>query len=333
MLYIFYGQDDFSLREALERVKGGLGDPGLLEVNTTTLDGRKLSVSELRNAVDTVPFLSQKRLVIVEGLLGHFERRRKGRQRRPALSEPAAGDRWQAFSTCIEATSPSTVLILVDGSLKRDNPLLRQLSPLAEVKTFPYLEGSSLQNWIRARVKRYGGSISPQAVRALVELVGGNLWAMANEIEKLLLYTSGRSIEESDVQKLVSYSREANIFTMVDALLQGQATAGWLLSQLLEDGAAPAYLLFMITRELRLLVQMKELRRQGVPLAEIQNRLGLPPGYPLRKTLAHAVGHPMERLREAYSKLLETDLAIKTGILKDELALDLLVAELSLGRP
>ncbi len=331
MLYILYGQDNFSLREALEGIKGGLGDPELLEVNTTRLDGSRLSLSELRGVCDAAPFLAPQRLVTVEGLLGRFERRRRvGRGRRPA--EPDLGKQWQAFSTYIKGMPTSTVLILVDGTLRGDNPLLRELSSIAKVKSFPLLRGSVLQNWIRRQVEGYGGSISPQAVSSLAELVGGDLWVMASEIEKLLLYASGRRIEESDVQLVVSYAREANVFTVVDAFLQAQPTAGRLLHQLLDEGAAPAYLLFMIARQLRLLVLSKELRHQGVSPTEAQDRLGLTSGYALQKTLAQAGSYSMERLKEAYQILLETDLAIKTGRLKDELALDLLVAELCWGK-
>jgi DNA polymerase-3 subunit delta len=331
LLYILYGQDDFSLREALEEIQGGLGDPELLGVNTTTLEGKQLSLSELRNACDAAPFLSPQRLVIVRGLLERFERgRRAGRRSRP--TRPGPGEQWPAFSTYIKAIPPSTVLILVDGILRSANPLLRELSSVARVKSFPLLRGPGLRDWIRRQVERYEGSISPQAVNSLADLVGGNLWMMASEIEKLLLYASGRRIEESDLPLVVSYAREANVFAMVDALLQSQPAAGRLLHQLLEEGAAPAYLLFMIVRQLRLLVLSKELRHQRVSPAEAQDRLGLTSEYALQKTLAQAESYSMERLKEAYRILLETDLAIKTGRWKDELALDLLVAELCRGR-
>jgi len=127
----------------------------------------------------------------------------------------------------------------------------------------------------------------------------------------------------------VSYAREASVFTMVDALIEGRAsTAARLLHQLLEEGATAPYLLVMITRQLRLLVQAKELTLKGVPASLIKDRLGLASDYTLTKALQQGKRYSMGRLEQVYRKLLETDLAIKRGIWKGELALDLLVAEL-----
>jgi DNA polymerase-3 subunit delta len=330
LLYIFLGQNDFSLRVAVEEVKGELGDGELLAANTTQLGGRQLSPEQLMASCDAAPFLAPHRLVIVEGLLSRFEPRRgggrKGRHLAPE-SEPA--DQLGAISAYIRRKPLSTVLILIDGRIRGDNPLLKKLAPGATVKTFPPLRGAALQRWIRTEVSSGGGSISPPAVAALAELVGENLWIMKGEIEKLLLYARGRRIEGGDVEEVVGYAREASVFTMVDALLQGRvALAAKVLHQLLAGGAAPAYLLMMITRQLRLMIQVKELSSQRLSAPEIQNRAGLASSYAFSKTLAQARAYPREWMHGAYRRLLEIDLAIKTGRYGDELALDLLVAEL-----
>jgi DNA polymerase III delta subunit len=65
LLYVLQGEDDFSLSRALDGIKKGLGDPSMLATNTTVLDGQKVTPDELRAVVDTVPFLAEKRLVIV----------------------------------------------------------------------------------------------------------------------------------------------------------------------------------------------------------------------------------------------------------------------------
>jgi DNA polymerase-3 subunit delta len=84
----------------------------------------------------------------------------------------------------------------------------------------------------------------------------------------------------------------------------------------------------MLSRQVRLIVQARELRRLGKPEAEIQNKLGLTSEFSLRKTLEQAQSYRLERLREVYNKLLETDLSIKTGKYEGGLALNLLIAEL-----
>jgi DNA polymerase-3 subunit delta len=178
-------------------------------------------------------------------------------------------------------------------------------------------------------VAEEGGSISPQAAGLLVRLVGGNLWVMANEIKKLVLLASGRRIEEEDVSLVVSHGQEANIFAMVDAILESRAkVAEQLLQQLLQKGAAPAYIMVMLSRQVQMIVRAKELIKQRKSEGEIQGRLGLTSEFALRRTLEQTSGYSPQRLKEVYHKLLETDLSIKTGRYDGELALTILVAEL-----
>ncbi len=329
MLYILTGQDDFSLRCSLEKLKAALGDPSLLAANTTTLDGHKVTPDELRTACETLPFLAERRLIIVDGLLGRFEPKVKGGQRKKTSGAPKRQDNYRAFATCIGNLPDSTVLVFIDGKVKNSNPLFKELLPRAEVRSFPLLKNSKLRQWIGRSVTQEGGSISPQAVELLARLVGGNLWTMASEIRKLVLFTIGRSIEEDDVKTLASHTQQASVFTMVDAILEFKVgLAEPALQELLRVGVAPAYLLVMLSRQVRQLVRAKELRKAGQSEGEIQDRLGITYEFALRKTLEQAGRFSLERLKELYQKLLEADLAIKTGKYGGELALNILVAEL-----
>ncbi len=324
MLYVLIGEDDFSVRESLEEIKRGLGDPSALATNTAVL-GADVTIDKLRGACETVPFLGEKRLVIVEGLLERFEpRARPGPKKRPA--EPT--DEAKSVAAYITRIPDFTVLALTGGRISPRNPLLTGLSGKAEVKTFPQLRAVALQQWIGRRVAQAGGSMSPQAIALLARFVGSNLWTMANEIDKLLLFTAGRRIEEQDVKAVTSYAQEASVFAMVDAILGSRADmAGQLLQKLIQWGAAPAYLLVMLSRQTQMIVRAKELTAQRRPRAEIQERLGLP-DFALRRTLEQSGRFSLERLREVYHRLLEADLSIKTGMYDGELALSILVAEL-----
>ena len=314
MLYILFGADDFSLREELVKIKESLGDGDSLASNTTVFEGHRLGLNQLMATCLAMPFLGSHRLIIVEGLLGRFEE---------------GGEAWLALKEQVASMPQTTVLVLVDGQIKKGNAVYRGLAPLAAVKEFPLLKGAALREWIRGRVAKGGGAISSEAVRLLAALVGENLWVLASEIEKLLLYTLGRRIEEGDVGEVVSYAREASVFSMVDALVEGQASrAAPLVHQLLQEGVTAPYLLVMITRQLRLLLQAKELSLRGMAASEIKTRLSLASDYTLTKALEQGRHYSMGRLEQVYRKLLETDLCIKRGIWKGELGLDLLVAEL-----
>jgi DNA polymerase-3 subunit delta len=328
MLYILYGQDDFSLNQAVKEIKAGLGDREMVATNTTNLEGQHLTLSELSNKCGTAPFLSPHRLVIVDGLLGRFE----VKQSRPRSGKGKSGNglgEWEGLASYIKQMPETTVLMLVDEEVKGNNPLLKKLSSLAEVRAFPLLRDRDLKAWIRQRVKEGGGDITPQAVNLLAELIGGDLWAMNGEIQKLLLYSQERPISEDDVRQLVSHVQEANIFALVDAVAEGRTElAQRILHRLYDEGVAPTYILTMITRQFRLIAQARDLE-PGLSRLQIQDRLGLKSSYSLDKTLSQAKLYDFEGVKRTYDKLLETDLAIKTGKYSDKLALELLVTELA----
>lgn len=327
MLYILHGEDDFSLNEVLSEIRKQLGDDDLTAANTTVLKGRDVTPDQLSAVCETIPFLAPRRLVIVEGLLGRFEQQEKGK-RAPKTVDTG----WLSLRECIGRMPESTILVLIDGKLSRKNPILTMLAPLAQVEERNPLKGAMLKEWMHKRAEQKGCDISGAATGLLADLVGSNLWLLSNEIDKLCTFANGRPVEENDVRLLVADARESNIFAMVDAILERRyAQAARMLHSLQEDGAAPPYILYMITRQFRLLVQAQELMNRKLKDADIARSLGIGSDYALRKTREQARRHSRERLEEAYRKLLETDISIKTGRYKGdkgELALDLLISEL-----
>jgi len=329
LLYILWGQDDYSLTEALGEIKRGLGDPELLATNTTTFDGQQLTTDQMRTTGETLPFLAEKRLVIVRGLLERFEPNGRASRRQKNTRSANHRNECESLVAGISQLPESTLLVLIEGRITSRNPLLRGLSAKAKVKSFPLLRGAQLRQWIQRRVAAGGGTISPKAIELLAQLVGSNLWIMASEIDKLTLFASGRRIEEEDVRAVVSDAQQASVFTMVDAILEARAgRAGQALHQLLQRGSSPVYLLAMLSRQARMIVRVKELTSQGGSETEIRNRLGLTSDFARQKTIEQAGRYSLGRLKDLYHKLLEADLAIKTGKYEGELALNILIAEL-----
>jgi len=328
LLHVLIGEDDFSVRQALNEIKKGIGNAAALMTNTTVLDGRQVTLEQMRSACDTVPFLSEKRLVIVEGLFERFEiGNRTGRKKSAGKPEPS--EEYKAIAGGIKNLPEFTELVLLGGGIKAGNTLLRELSTVTRVRYFPSLKQAQLSQWILQRVKAAGGTISPQAVNLLISFVGNDLWIMSNEVDKLVLFAGERRIEEDDVRVVVSYAQEANIFAMIDAVLEFRAsTAQGLLQQLLKQGVAPVQLLVMLSRQVRIIFQIKEMRGQGKSRADIQRKLGLTSDFVLRKAWDQADRYSPARIREVYHRLLETDVSIKTGKLEGEVALDILVAGL-----
>lgn len=321
MIYILAGPDDFSISQRLDTLKNGM-DQTMLDANFTRFAGEKVSPAELKAAVETVPFLATQRMVLVTGLLGRLE---SGGAKKAASRENDA----KLFAESLSNVPESTTVVLVDEKANSNHPIVKALEPKARVNNFPLLKSDELKSWIIQRTVPAGGSIAPAAVNLLVNLVGSNLWTMASEIEKLVLYAQGRRIEEADIRLLVTGAREVNIFALVDAILAPDvAKAENLLQQMLAEGDTPSHLLYMLHRQLHLLIVARDMQNRKQPEAEMRGQIGLSADFAFRKTLEQARRYPLARLKAALERLLETDLAIKTGKYGDELALNILVAEL-----
>jgi DNA polymerase-3 subunit delta len=334
---VLVGEDDYSIRQALEDIKKGIGDATALMTNTTVLEGPQLTPDQLRAACRAVPFLAGKRLVIVEGLLERFEPKVRLARKKPSRQETPS-EEHQAFIAGATNLPPFTELVVLGAGIKpgaspkNGNPLLLGLAAVTKVRYFPRLNQRELVPWIERRVTAAGGSISPAATALLARFVGNDLWVMSSEVDKLALFTGGRRIEEADVREVVSYAREASVFAMVDAILESRAAAAQqLLQQLLREGETPSQLLFRLANQVRIIFLIREMRGQGLSRGEIQVRLGLTSDFVLRKAWDQADKYSPRRIREVYHRLLEADVSIKTGKYDGELAIDILIAEM--GQP
>lgn len=318
MILVVFGADPLTIRERVDALREAVGPADLRDANTLALDGVTVKPDELIAAAMAVPFLSDRRLVIVRNLLARFEGRRGG---------PAA--EWKGIGERLAAVPETSDVVFVDGALSgKSNALLKELSTVAEVKGYPLPRGSELSRWIRARLEAKGGMATEQAVSRLAQAAGADLLALDSELEKLAVYVGGRAIEPADVDAMVSGSKEANIFAAVDAVLDGRtALALTQLRRVLGDGQSVNYVLYMLHRQVRLLLLAKELQRKKVTGAEMGNRLGVR-GYPLQKTLEQAPRFSAQRLAAAHRLLTEADESIKSGRARDEVALDVLVADL-----
>ncbi len=331
MFYIIHGNDSYRCHQALNEIKAGMGSADIVEVNTTVLDGRRLTTRALMDVCSVVPFMASGRLVIVEGLLKRFQpgerqNRSNGGNEEvgPALKE------WQGIVEYIKTMPQTTVLVIFDAELdpKAVNQLLKSLSPFADrVFQMNEIKGRELTAWIRDYTTRNQGKITSSAVTLLADYIGGDLWSLTGELNKLMIYCEGREINDSDVREISSFAREESIFALVDAVLEGRIKdAQLMLHRMLKYGTAPQQILTMIERQLTVILKVKELSHSNQQ--EIRENLGLHPRYPLEKTLRQARSFTIPRLRKAFHALLDTDIAIKTGKYEDDLALDLLVIEL-----
>jgi DNA polymerase-3 subunit delta len=311
MFYIFHGDDEHSKKEFLNQLQEKLGDRSLTELNTARFDGASLTFSQLRHACDSVPFLSDRRLVIVDDLLA----------REPEFME--------SLLEYVPELPETTRLVFQESRVLPDsNPMVRlaKQSDDGYVKSFKRLEGREISLWIQSSVNDRHGRISPRASHLLALNVGNNLTTLDNEIEKLVLFKGEALIDVDDVSLLCPYVAEASIFELVDALgSRHRRSAAELLQSKIADGTEPEYLFAMIIRQYRLLIQVKELTEAGKKPPEISRILNIH-GFVSGKLYQQSQNYDLAQLEQIYAHLLEVDVGVKTGRTEMTTALHLLVA-------
>ncbi len=319
--YVLHGSDEFTCAEMVAEFRQRLAPPDMADLNTAWLEGRTVTLGKLRHACEAIPFLGDKRLVIVTGLLTRLHK------------DKGSGEFLKRLLRLLPRLPETTRLVFVEQeALPADHAVLElaQQHERGYVRRFDPPSDRALPGWIVKRTRKHGGRIAHDAAARLAQVVGADLRLLDQEVVKLVTYAGPEGeITAKEVAQLVPYAQQAVIFDLVDALGRRDGrTAATTLQRLLNGGGHPLGILAMIVRQFRLLIQVKELSQAGENAATIAHVLKLHP-YPARKLHSQAINFTPAQLEHIYRHLLETDAQIKTGKIAPDVALDLLVAGLT----
>lgn len=321
VIYLLHGDDEFAIAQFVAEIEARLGDSATAAMNLTRLDGKSFNPDELLSVAGAMPFLSDRRVVILEDFLGR-------------LNSPAARER---FKENLEQVPATTAVLLIENRLLVDDSKSKPRShwlvdwamerpERVYLRPFALPRGPAMARWIQERARELGGQFSPPAAGVLANLISDNPRLADQEIHKLLTYVNyRRPVEPDDVETLTADVAEGDVFVLVDALghRNGRQAMG-MLHRLLEKDE-PLRIFGMIVRQFRLLLLAREVLDAGGREREIASRLKVHP-YVAGKIAAQARHFDLILLEGVFRRLLEIDEAIKTGEVPGDLALDTLVA-------
>ncbi len=341
MFYLFHGDDEFTSREQVKKLQRS----GNFDYNQDTYNGAEVDFATITTTTDTMPFLTEQRFVLIEGLpkrkrgesttadtlSAETETPAKGGKAKKGKKSKSTALTRASFEKALAAHIPlmpdTTVLaVLVDEMLEAANPLIKVAEKHGKIIQSTLPKGGALENWISKRAKSNGVKIHPDATSLLANFIGNHLRLLSNEIDKLATYVgTGGTITVKDVRQLSAQVQEARIFDLTDALAQrNRKQALNILHDLLSDGEPPIKLISTIIFQVRSLLLVKELAQKGMRSSQIASTIGVAP-FIADKAL-HQVGNfSVSQLEEAYRQLLATDAALKRSRIEPEMALDLLV--------
>jgi DNA polymerase-3 subunit delta len=318
-IYFLFGNDEFAITRKLKEFESDFPDPTSADMNTARLDARSMDESDLNNAINAMPFLAKRRVVLLENPSSKY-------------NNPSARKKFLAF---IEKTPETTRLVLYESVEPKEAEkhwLVKwadKNSKLIQTKAFMLPRLRDMTGWIINETKNEGGQIEPRAAEMLKDMVGVNTRQAGMEIAKLLAYVNwARPVKAQDVEAVCIVTSEQSVFDFVDALANGNGkSAQHLLHRLLESEDEFS-LWGMVVRQFRLLIQAREILNEGGTQNDVARALGVHP-FVAEKTAQQAGRFSIESLENIYHRLLKIDEGVKTSQITLDLALDTLVVELT----
>lgn len=318
-LFFLFGNDEFAISRRLKEFESDFNDPTSADMNTARLDARSVSDNDLNNAVNAMPFLAKRRLVLLAN---------------PSAKYNNAASR-KKFLEFLEKTPETTRFVLYEPvePKEADKHWLVKWAEKHEgrmqTKAFMLPRPREMTGWIVNETKNQGGQIEQRAAEMLKDMVGADTRQAGMEIAKLLAYVNwARQVKVEDVEAVCIVTSQQSVFDFVDALSNGNGkSAQHLLHRLLES-EDPFSLWGMVIRQFRLLIQAREILDGRGNKEDVARALGVHP-YVAEKTTQQAGRFSVESLEYVYRKLLAIDEGVKTGQVTLDLALDTLVVELA----
>lgn len=318
-IFILYGNDEFAITRRLKDFESDFTDPTTAGMNTAHLEARSMSEDEFNNAINAMPFLAPKRLVILSN---------------PSAKYNNVGSR-KKFEEYISKAPDSVRLVmheLIEPKEAEKHWLIKWAAKnesLVKTQAFMLPKQRDMAGWIVNEAKKQDGKIEPAAAAKLAEMVGVDTRQAGMEISKLLAYVNwARPVQGSDVEAVCIVTSQQSVFDFVDALSQGNAkVAQKLLHRLLENEEAFS-LWGMVVRQFRLILQAREILDGRGNKDDVARALGVHP-FVAEKTTGQAGRFSIETLESIYRKLLGIDEMVKTSQITLDLALDTLIVELT----
>ncbi len=318
-IFLLYGNDEFAIARKIKDFESDFTDATTADMNTARLEARAMADDELNNAVNAMPFLAPKRLVILSNPSGKY-------------NNAANRKKFEEFL----ASAPDTAKLVLHESIEYKDAEKHWLvkwsaKNASRVKTQAFFlpRQKEMPGWIVNETRNQGGQIEPPAAARLAEMTGVDTRQAGMEIAKLLAYVNwARPVRGSDVEAVCVLTSQQSVFDFVDALSSGNGkTAQKLLHRLLEN-EDPFSLWGMVVRQFRLLIQAREILDGRGNKDDVARALGVHP-FVAEKTTMQAGRFSIEALENIHRRLLAIDERVKTSQVTLDLALDTLIVELA----
>lgn len=309
-VYLLYGEEAYLKRAYRNKIKNAIvGEE--FSMNYHSFEGKNVDSKEIIDLANTLPFLAELRLIIIENS-GYFKNAN------------------QEMADFIGEIPESTVIIFVEEEIDKRGKLFKAVKSFGYPAELARQSDHKLIAWVLGMLTKEKKKITEANMHLLLSKTGNDMENIEREVDKLISYTLGRDIiTEEDIETICSSQIAGKIFQMIDAISgKNQKEALNLYYDLLTLKEPPLRILFLIARQFNLLVQVKWLSNQGIGNDTIAKQTGLQ-SFLIGKYSSQARRFQTDFLKNALEECVETEEAIKTGKLEDQLGVELLIVKYS----
>lgn len=303
--YLLFGEEEFLKQSYKKRLRQAVAGDDTMNYNY--FEGKGLDVQELISLANTMPFFSDRRLILVEDS-GCFK---------------AASDELMEALPDIPDT---TCMVFVESAVDKRNRLYKKVKELGSAVELKRQSASQLAVWAGRILAKNGRKITSSDMNLFLERTGDDMETIRTELEKLISYTMGQEIVAmEDIEAVTTVQVTNKIFDMVAAIVVGKTKIAMdRYEDLLTLKEPPMRILFLIARQFNQILLVKEMMASGNDKSAIASKLKIPP-FAAAKLMPQARNFTKEQLAGCVEACVETEEAVKTGRLGDRLAVELLI--------
>jgi DNA polymerase-3 subunit delta len=327
MIIFISGADMFRAREKINELK-----KRFLEKNNgngfliSEIEGADFDIAEFRNKILSAGFFAEKKFVI-------YKRQTLPEKKTTAKNKKTidkSGQDEEILEVIKKIPEETILLVWQMGEPDEKSELIKHLLKEKYVYVFPALSQNELVDWIKNRVALYGIGIDANAIRLMIESLGNDLHKIDLELKKISCFVdAGATVDQKIIQQMLTRESEDNIFAFIDALAaKNKRLAMEYLQEELNAGVAELAILGAIARQIRIMLQIKALAERGRVDKELLARELSIHSFVAQKSLAQEKNFTANELKNIYRRLMQIDIAIKTGGASAEAMLQLLIAKL-----
>lgn len=307
-IYLLYGEEEYLKKQYRQKLQDALISPDDT-VNLNFYEGKNISVQELIDQAETMPFFADRRLLVIEDS-GFFK---------SASVE---------LAEYLEQVPETTYFLFVESEVDKRQKMYKAVQKKGRIVEFAAQKEDTLIRWILGILKKENKNITRSSMELLLEKTGTDMNNIAMELEKLLSYTMDRDvITAEDIESICTTQTVNKIFDMINAVADGNRKKALdLYYDLLALKEPPMRILFLLTRQFNLLMQTKELQSTGYDAKTIAAKLAIQP-FVARNCTRQASAFSLEKLKMLVKSCVDAEEAVKTGNLNEKLAVELILTQ------